>query len=148
MMKKCLAVGVICLLMMVAIPMMSGEQVLLNLGGEEHLYPKEEGPYNILIVGRSGSISNRENFPKILPFLNLKYPESIEINFFNPSLFFVNGKLQKVNFTAKIFLYGYKGYCPTELVFNEKYSRRFLLLGIVVILGQSDEMIAREYNHT
>jgi hypothetical protein len=134
--RKSLIVGIICLLMLLFTPIVNSV---------EHLYPKEDGPYNILIIGKPGSISNRENFPKLLPFLNLKHPESIAINFFKPSLFLVNGRLQKVNFTARIDIFGYRGYCPMEFIFNMKYT---YYRGPVLLFGQSDEMLASEYNPT
>ena len=128
MLKKSIVVGIFCVLMLVSIPIVSGVQ---------YLYPKEEGPYTILITGTPGSIGYEENLPKILPFLDLEYPEKIVISFFMLPMFFVNGELQPVDFPAQIRLYGFRGFCPPLSVIMFKH----LVFGRIRIFGVSDEMI-------
>ena len=50
--RKSLAVGIICLLMLVSIPMVSGEDIR---------YSREEGPYNIFIGGYGGLFNGSIN---------------------------------------------------------------------------------------
>ena len=67
--KKGLAVGVICLLVLVTIPMVSGEDIL---------YPREEGPYNVFIRGKCRGMGGGTYtfFLHPLPFWFLVYPFS------------------------------------------------------------------------
>jgi hypothetical protein len=129
--KKSIVVGIFCVLILVSIPIVSGKQ---------HLYPKEEGPYTIFISGTPGSIGHEENLPKVLPFIDLEYPEKIVISFFMLPMFIVNGKLQPVDFPAQIRLYGFKGFCtPFPLIMLKHF-----LFGRIRIFGIADEMIAWE----
>jgi len=126
--KKSIVVGIFCVFILISIPLVSGKQ---------HLYPKEDGPYIISISGTPGSIVYEENLPKVLPFMDLEYPEKVSISFFMLPIFFVNGKLQPVNFPAQIRLYGFKGFCPPLSAIMLKH----FLFGRIRIFGIADEMI-------
>ena len=103
--KKGLAVGVICLLMLLSIPMVSGEDIR---------YPREEGPYNVFICGKSeGFGGGPYTFFHLLPFWILLYPQSVSYHFEEGSVFFVNGEKQDIVYPAHIWLSGFKGYGQT-----------------------------------
>ncbi len=114
MMKKCLAVGVICLLMLVTVPMVSGEWIR---------YPKEEGPYTVLIMGNcSGMSGGTSTIFRINPFWFLFWPRSIGYGFDNDSVFFVNGEKQDILYPADIDLGGFKGYGQTAYMMILKHN--------------------------
>ena len=101
--KKGLAVGVICLLMLVTIPLVSGEDIL---------YPKEEGPYNVFMSGRCTGMGGG-TYTLLLhfwPLWFLIYPLDIKWRFQPDSVFFVNGEKQDIVYPAHIWLGGFKGY--------------------------------------
>ena len=101
--RKGLAIGIICLLMLVSIPMVCGEDVL---------YPKEEGPYNVFICGKSEGMGGgiHTMFLHCLPLWFLFYPSGIQWHFQPDSVFFVNGEKQDIVYPASIWLGGFKGY--------------------------------------
>lgn len=103
MLKKGMIIGVIFLLMLVSIPMVSGEDIL---------YPKEEGPYNVLIFGGCPGMGG--GFYTCLlhfwPLWFLIYPLQIMWHFNPDSVFFVNGETQDIIYPATIWLEGFKGY--------------------------------------
>lgn len=104
-MKKGIAVGVICLLMLVSLPTISGERIL---------YPKEEGPYTVFISGNSSGMGGGlSTIFRLLPLWFLIYPRSIEYDFDEDSVFFVNGEKQDILYPAQIDLIGFKGYGQT-----------------------------------
>ena len=101
--RKGLTVGLICLLMLVSIPMVSGEDIL---------YPREEGPYNVTISGKSEGMGGGL-YTMLLHFWPLWfkfYPNGINWHFQPDSVFFVNGEKQDIVYPAHIWLYGFKGY--------------------------------------
>ena len=106
--SKGLAVGIICLFMMVYIPSVEGGQI--------H-YPREDGPYTIFICGRTmeyGSSGNVDFDAQKWPFWNLDSDQSINYEFERISYLIVNGSLQKIKFPAQIEMTGFKGFAPTE----------------------------------
>jgi len=142
--KKGLAVGVICLLVLVAIPMVSGECIF---------YPREEGPYNVFISGECGGMGGRF-FTQLLyklhfwPLWFLYYPDDINWHFQPGSVFFVNGEKQDIVYPAHIWLYGFKGYQQSYHMFQLKEKVAFLI-GVLTdsmpttrarIIGRCDEI--------
>ena len=103
MFRKGLAVGVILLLMLVSIPMVSGEDIL---------YPKEEGPYDVLIFGKSTGIGGGlfAMFIHFWPLWFNFYPSGINWDFEEGSVFYVNGEKQDIVYPAQIWISGFKGY--------------------------------------
>lgn len=101
--KKGLAVGIFFLLMLVSIPIINGEWIE---------YPKEEGPYNVLIsgtcLGMAGSFYTL--LIHFLPLWLLFYPLHIEWDFEENTTFYVNGEKQDIVYPAQIRLSGFKGY--------------------------------------
>ena len=129
MMKKCLAVGVICLLMLVAIPIVNGEWIE---------YPKEDGPYTVIICGpiRGFGFNGHVDFYSYKwPFWNLNYSQKISYKFRILSVFLVNETLQKIKYPALIELYGFKGFAPTFLMLSSKLS-----IGRCRVIGECDEI--------
>ena len=121
--KKGFAVGIICLLMLVSIPMVTGEDIL---------YPKEEGPYNVFISGKCTGMGGRL-YPMFLhpsPLWLLVYPLSIEWHFYEDYVFFVNGEKQDIDYRVQIDLTGFKGYGPSfyMLLLKEKVGHLFFKL--------------------
>ena len=112
--KKGLAVGVICLLMLVTVPMVSGEWIR---------YPKEEGPYTVLIMGNSSGMSGGiSTIFRLIPFWFLFYPRHIGYDFDENSVFFVNGEKQDILYPADIDLGGFKGYGQTAYMMILKHN--------------------------
>jgi hypothetical protein len=112
--RKGLAVGIICLLMLVSIPMVSGEDIR---------YPREEGPYTVVIMGNcSGMGGAIITIFRINPFWFLFYPRSIQYHFFEPSVFLVNGEEQDILYPASIDLRGFKGYGQTIYMMMLKFN--------------------------
>jgi hypothetical protein len=118
MLKKSLTLGVICLLMLITIPIFSGEIIE---------YPKEEGPYTVFIGGKcnGGGIPNPIHFDvahfitrgniryiQVGPLSYFVWPWGPEYHMEEESRFIVNYKLQHVEYPVSIFLYGFKGYAP------------------------------------
>jgi len=101
--KKGIAAGLICLLILVSIPVVYGEDIL---------YPKEEGPYNVVISGKSEGMGGEINvmFLHCLPLWFLFYPSGIQWHFQPESVFLVNGEKQDIVYPASIWLGGFKGY--------------------------------------
>ncbi|UCF12883.1 MAG: hypothetical protein JSW06_01165 [Thermoplasmatales archaeon] len=125
--RKGLAVGVICLLMLVTVPMVSGERI--------H-YPREEGPYTVLIMGNcSGMGGGISTIWRINPFWFLFYPRYIQYDFDNDSIFFVNGEEQDILYPACIDLAGFKGYGQTTYMMILKWrvaTFMYFLTGFLV----------------
>ncbi len=140
-MKKLLTVGVICLLILVSIPIVSGEDIR---------YPKEEGPYNVIICGKSTGMGGR--FSTMLfhfwPLWFKFYPNGVNWHFQPDSVFFVNGEKQDIIYPAHIWLYGFKGYGQSfhMLLLKDKVA---ILIGFLIgsmpttrarIIGQCAEI--------
>ncbi|MFW6121220.1 MAG: hypothetical protein ACOC80_10045 [Petrotogales bacterium] len=121
--RKGLAVGAICLLILVSIPMVSGEDIL---------YPREEGPYNVIISGKCSGMggglytSLLHFWPLwflIMPFLHIMW------HFQPGSVFFVNGEKQDIVYPATIWLDGFKGYGQSLHMFvSKEYASAFIYL--------------------
>ena len=117
--RKGLAVSIICLLMLVTFPIVVSDDIE---------YPKENGPYAVFIGGKcyGGIISAPINFEWLLfldegytrviqfgPFhLFWKYPYGPDYIMEDGSIFVVNGKIQDVEYPVEIELMGFKGYAP------------------------------------
>ncbi|UCD14562.1 MAG: hypothetical protein JSW60_03850 [Thermoplasmatales archaeon] len=130
--RKGLAVGIICLLMLVSIPMVSGEDIL---------YPKEEGPYNVLIIGKcSGMGGGLFTVFRLVPLWFLFYPRSIMWHFQPDSVFFVNGEKQDIVYPAFIWLGGFKGYGTTIHMILLKHSGAILA---TILIGPLTGFIPR-----
>jgi len=112
---KGLAVGIICLLMLVSIPIISGETIR---------YPREEGPYNVLIFGKcTGMGGGTYTFwLHFSPLWFLFYPLSVDWHFEEGSSFYVNGELQEIVYPAQIDLCGFKGYGQSTYMSWLKWS--------------------------
>ena len=122
MLKKGLAVGVICLLMLVTVPIVSGEWIR---------YPKEEGPYTVLIMGNSSGMSGGQStIFRLIPFWFLFWPRHIGYDFDNDSVFFVNGEKQDILYPAQIDLGGFKGYGQTAYMMILKYRVAVLIASL------------------
>ena len=127
-MKKCLAVGVICLLMLMAIPIV--------IGDDEIEFPKEDGPYTIFVGGfHRGSaplkpIEIEEGYIQLGPLCFMKYPKYLSINYFQVPewdefiIVFINGQYQGqlVKDFHGIEVYGFKG------IFSSYFLTGFNLL--------------------
>ncbi|UCD13964.1 MAG: hypothetical protein JSW60_00675 [Thermoplasmatales archaeon] len=125
-----MAVGVICLLMLVSFPMVSGERIL---------YPREEGPYTIYVVGFSrgfGFNGQVDFYSYKWPFWCLNYSQKIDYDFEIFSMLLVNGSLQKIKYPANIRLHGFKGFAPTFWMLNLK-----LYMGRCRVIGKCDELL-------
>ena len=120
---KGLVTGIICLLMLVSFPMVTGEDIL---------YPKEEGPYNVLISGKCTGMGGRL-YPMFLhpsPLWLLVYPLSIEWHFYEDYVFFVNGEKQDIDYRVQIDLTGFKGYGPSFYMLLLKEKVRWSTLSL------------------
>ena len=103
--KKGVIAGVIFLLILVSIPMISGKEII---------YPREEGPYNIIIKGRSNGFSSRFiTFFSPFPLRFQLYLGWIYYSFEEKSGFFVNGEKQDIEFPADFEITSFKGLGPT-----------------------------------
>ena len=100
--KKILTVCVICFLMLLYIPLASGEDIR---------YPKDEGPYNVSINGKCSGMGGGI-FCIFLHFSPLWYliQNGIAWHFDEDSVFIVNDEKQDIEFPAQIYLRGFKGY--------------------------------------
>ncbi len=114
MLKKGLVVGVIFLFMLVSLPFVSGEEIF---------YPKEEGPYSVLIFGKCTGMGGGfyTVFFHFWPVWLLLYPLDIGWYFDPGSSFFVNGEKQQIVYPADIELRGFKGYGASTLMIVVKY---------------------------
>jgi len=100
--------------MLVTVPMVSGEWIR---------YPKEEGPYTVLIMGNSSGMGGGlSTVFRLVPFWFLFYPRSIEWDFDEDSVFFVNGEKQDILYPAQIDLGGFKGYGQTAYMMILKHN--------------------------
>lgn len=126
MLKKGMVVSVIFLLMLVSIPLVSGEDIL---------YPKEEGPYTVTAMGPGNGGGGRLfTLFHLLPLWLLWYPVDVDWHFDSGSVFFVNGEKQDIVYPAQIGLTGFKGYGPTFFMQILKYyAIKFLYLSIGVM---------------
>jgi len=144
-MKKLLTVGIICLLMLVSIPMVSGKAIL---------YPKEEGPYNVFISGKNTGMGGGiyTLFLHFWPLWFLPYILSISWHFQAGSVFIVNGEEQDIEYPAQIDMSGFKGYDQSDLMFGLKHYMSviiFFLTGFqptprARIIGQCTEIIVND----
>ena len=117
--RKGLVVGIIFLLMLVAIPMVSGDIIE---------YPKEEGPYFVYMSGNchGGSIPDTVDFDyrglfrdgkpmwfQLGPLSLNRWPRGPGYELNKGSIFIVNGKIQDVEYPINnLILKGFKGYAP------------------------------------
>ena len=127
--RKGLAVGIICLLMLVIVP---------NVKSFD--FPPEEGPYTVYVAGVSRgfgyNIPEEEYFSHMLPFWNLEFPLKISYHFRFLTIFIVNGELQKFTFPEqKISFYGFKGFAPTTYMHTLKI---LTLIGRIRVIGQCE----------
>ncbi len=128
--KKSLAVGIICILMLISLPIINGKRIE---------YPKEDGPYTVYICGFCrgfGSNAYIDFNSKVWSFWNLTYIQRIGYSFRFLSVFFVNGSLQKIKYPASIDLKGFQGFAPTVWMIYLK-----LYMGRCRIVGKCDEII-------
>jgi len=122
MLKKGMVVGVIFLLLLVSLPIVSSEQIL---------YPKEEGPYKVIIIGPSNGMGGGiyTFFLHFWPLWFLPYPLNVDWHFDPGSVFFVNGEKQNITYPAQIELRGFKGYGPSFYMMVLKgYGEKFILI--------------------
>ena len=141
MIKKCMVVGVICLLMMVAIPLVNAE----------YDYPKDEGPYTVFIDGEcdGGAIPSLFTFSikyffrygflpgmQIGPFNYWLWPEGPSYHMREGSIFIVNGEVQDVEYPVQFQLRGFKGYAPASPLWFTKA----MLNGKIRIFGVCEEI--------
>ncbi len=139
--RKGLAISTIFLLMLVSIPMVCGEDIL---------YPKEEGPYNVLIFGKSTGMGGGlfDMFIHFWPLWFKFYPSSINWDFEEGSVFYVNGEKQDIVYPAQIWISGFKGYGQSfhMLLLKDKVA---ILMGFFTssmpttrarIIGRCDEI--------
>ena len=141
MLKKGIVVGVIFLLLLVSLPIVSSEQIL---------YPKEEGPYKVIIIGPSNGMGGRlVTLIHILPLWLFLYPLNVEWDFDNGSVFFINGEKQDIAYPAQIGFYGFIGYGQTSYMLMLKgYTAGYIhyLTGIMPtlrarVIGLAQEII-------
>jgi len=105
MLKKGMVVSIICLLILVSLPMVSGKHIF---------YPKEEGPYTVTAIGPSNGMSGGLfTFFHVLPLWFVLYNGHIGWDFDNGSVFFVNGEKQDIVYPAQIVFFGFVGYGHT-----------------------------------
>jgi hypothetical protein len=122
--KKGLAVGIICLLTLMSIPMVSGEDIL---------YPREEGPYNVIISGECNGMGGGL-YTTLLHFWPLWFLiapfEHIMWHFQPDTEFFVNGEKQEIVYPATIWLDEFKGYGQSlHMWLLKDYVSAFIYLG-------------------
>jgi len=130
--RKGLAVGVICLLMLVSIPMVTGERID---------YTKEDGPYTVFIGGYGGLFNGSiDIFRHPLPFWYLIYPEHISYYFGRFTIFFVNGEKQEITYPAQINLSGFKGYAPPLTCYIMNLVM-FRFIPRTRVFGRCDEIV-------
>ena len=110
--KKGITAGVICLFILLSIPMVSGKEII---------YPREEGPYNIIIKGGCTGIGGRYTAlfnPTPLRFR--LYFGGIYYYFEENSEFYVNGEKQDIIFPADVDITSFKGLSVTLYKMNLK----------------------------
>jgi hypothetical protein len=126
MLKKGIIVGVIFLLVLVSVPLVSGEHIL---------YPKEEGPYTVTALGPSNGGGGRFfTLFHLLPLWFLLYPLDVNWDFNPGSVFFVNGEKQEIVYPAQIGLYGFKGYGQTVLMLALKWRAAGFIRSLTGVL--------------
>jgi hypothetical protein len=126
--RKGLVIGIIILLMLVSIPMASGENII---------YPEEEGPYDIRIVGPCTGMGGDPFtfYIHFWPFWFLPHILDIEWHFEQGTIFIVNGEVQDILYPADISLWGFQGYGQSVLMFNLKHIFELGLGLIILTLG-------------
>lgn len=134
MLKKCMVIGVICLLMLVAFPIIIADDE----------YPQEGGPYLVSIGGKCTRGGNKpiwfdfSNFLqgesprwcRIGPFSLHKYPVGPHYLMEKQSIFIVNGEIQNIEYPVSIFLKGFKGFSPAVYHVGIKTLGRIRIFGI------------------
>jgi hypothetical protein len=125
---KCLVIGIIILLMLVTIPLVSGELIR---------YPKEEGPYDVSIFGPCSGISGElyTYYIHFWPFWFLPNILNIGWHFEPGTVFTVNGEVQDILYPADIDLDGFQGYGQSVFMFNLKHILELGLFLIFLTLG-------------
>ena len=139
--KKGLVVGVICLLMLVALPTV--------IGDDDVEYPKENGPYIVFIGGKCyGGVIPwsiniewllliEEGYSRVIqvgPFhLYWQYPYGPDYDMEEGSIFIVNGQIQDIEYPVFIELMGFKGYAPAFFLWLLKMP-----IGRIRVLGICD----------
>ena len=126
--RKGLVIGIIILLMLVSIPIVSGELIR---------YPKEEGPYDVRIIGPCSGIGGDilSYYIHFWPFWFLPNIFFIGWHFESGTVFTVNGEVQDILYPADIDLDGFQGYGQSVLMFNLKGILEFGLGLILLALG-------------
>lgn len=126
--RKGLAVGVICLFMLVVIPTTSGDYIE---------YPEENGPYLVFVRGRSnsggGAIPAWMHFG---PFMWLIPPFSVNYKFWDGTIFKINNMDQDIEYPADIYFKGLKGFAPRDPLFLFKA----LIQGKITVFGICNEI--------
>ena len=130
--KKALIFIIITFFILVSLPIISSEFVE---------YPLEDGPYTVIMIGKTydGSVSkpffwNPEIGLQLGPFCKYKYPYGPGYNMLNGSIFIVKGKIQKYEYPAQIGLKGFIGFAPAI----NHLTLKILSGGKIRILGTCD----------
>jgi hypothetical protein len=127
---KGLAVGIICLFML----------VIVTYNVKSFDFPPEEGPYTVYVAGISRgfgyNIDEEEYFSHKFPLWNLEFPDKISYHFGFLTVFIVNGEIHRLTFPeSKISFYGFKGFAPTIYIYAIKC---LTLVGRIRVIGQCD----------
>ena len=134
MIRKCMLVGVICILVLTTLP-------VVNADNE---YPQDGGPYLVFIGGKCSRGGNKpiwfdfSNFfqgesprwCRIGPFSLHRWPVGPHYLMENQSIFMVNGKMQNIEYPVSIVLKGFKGFSPASYHVFVKTSGRIRIFGI------------------
>jgi hypothetical protein len=142
--KKGLAVSIICILMLVSFPMITGKEII---------YLREEGPYNVFASGEINTMAgNLSTIFRIMPFWFLSYPRHIEYWFEGDSVLFINGEKQDIVYPARVDLIGFKGFGQTFHMWMFKifasnliyFITDYLMTPKARVFGQCDEIIVND----
>jgi hypothetical protein len=130
---KVLSIAVIFLIMQMSFHSISSERIE---------YPKEEGPYNVIIrgtcLGMAGSFYTLLiHFP---PLWLLFYPMHIEWDFEENSTFHINNEKQDIQFPAQIRLSGFKGY-------GTSIHMIMLKIRILILMGYTPGLLSMPKAH-
>ena len=130
MLKKGIAVGIICLLLLVSVPMATGNEIE---------YPKENGPYTIFIGGNYyGSLLTPiaidifNEYINIGPFVIIRYPGRLAYNLHKDCVLIIDGQVQIIDSGFRVEAYGFMGYHPAffQYIFKLIYFGRVRAFGI------------------
>ena len=124
-MKKGLVIGILCLLTLVSLPTVVGNDIE---------FPKEDGPYFIILYGDLLSCYRPSLF-HIGPIWFLPDWEYIDLTFKSDPVLKVNGENYPVDCTITI--YGLKGFFPAELGWT---ISSLYLNGNILVIGVCAEI--------